>query len=261
MFTLEGKRALVCGSTQGIGKACALEFARAGAEVTLVARNAESLEHVCGELDTAKGQFHDTLAVDFSDWQAVRDAVRQYVKTNGPVQILLNNTGGPAGGPASAADPEAFEAAFRQHLLCNQALVQAIIPGMKESGYGRIINIISTSVIMPIKGLGVSNTIRGAVANWGKTLASELATDGITVNNLLPGFFDTTRLGSLISAKAKRLNQSEAETKKQMEATVAMGRFGEPAEIGRVAAFLASPAASYVSGVNLPVDGGRLAAS
>ena len=261
MFTLEGKRALVCGSTQGIGKACALEFARAGAEVTLVARNAESLKQVCGELDTTKGQFHDTLAVDFSDWQAVRDAVCQYVKTNGPVQILLNNTGGPAGGPASAADPEAFEAAFRQHLLCNQALVQAIIPGMKESGYGRIINIISTSVIMPIKGLGVSNTIRGAVANWGKTLASELATDGITVNNLLPGFFDTARLGSLITAKAKRLGQSEAETKKQMEATVAMGRFGEPAEIGRVAAFLASPAASYVSGVNLPVDGGRLAAS
>lgn len=261
MFTLEGKRALVCGSTQGIGKACAIELARYGAEVTLVARNEESLKVVCGELDTAKGQFHDTLAVDFSDWQAVRDKAAAYISTNGPVQILLNNTGGPAAGPAIEADPEAFEAAFKQHILCNQALVQTVVPGMKQANYGRIINIISSSVIMPIKGLGVSNTIRGAVANWGKTLASELAPAGITVNNILPGFIDTARLGSLITGRAKRLNQSEAETKKQMEATVAMGRFGEPAEIGRVVAFLASPAASYISGVNLPVDGGRLAAS
>lgn len=260
MFTLEGKRALACGSTQGIGKACALEFARAGAEVTLVARNPETLEATKNELDTSKGQFHDTVVADFANWSTVRDAVTAYINANGPVHILLNNTGGPPAGPAHAADPEAYAKAFEQHVLCGQALVQAVLPGMTEAGYGRIINIVSSSVVTPIKGLGVSNTVRGAVNNWARTLASELAPKGITVNNMLPGFIETTRLRSIIANKAGKTGVSEDDMAAQMIATVPAGRFGEPEEMGRVAAFLASPMAAYINGVNLPVDGGRLAA-
>jgi len=260
MFTLEGRRALICGSTQGIGRACAEEIALAGAEVILMARNEEALGQVRDALPATHGQEHDFIVADFGDWQAVRDAARGYLDSTSPVQILVNNTGGPPAGTILDAAPESYAEAFSQHLLCNQALVQAATPGMRQANYGRIINIISTSVIIPIKGLGVSNTIRGAVAQWARTLAAELAPHGITVNSILPGFIATARLDSLIQTKAKKAGVSVGEMQKQMEATVPSGRFGDPAEIGRVAAFLASPAASYINGVNLLVDGGRLAA-
>ena len=260
MGMLEGKRAMVCGSTQGIGRACAIEFARHGAQVTLVARHREALEKVRAELPASHGQTHDFIQVDFSDWQAVQRSAHDYLGSKGPFHILLNNTGGPPAGPVFEAQPDEFLKAMVQHLLCNQVLAQAAAPGMREAGYGRIINIISTSVLSPIKGLGVSNTIRAAVANWARTLASELGPFGITVNNVLPGYTATTRLDSLIKGRASRAGVNAEEVQRDMMASIPARRFGKPEEIASVAAFLASPAAAYVNGVNLPVDGGRLAA-
>lgn len=258
-YSLNGKHALVCGSSQGIGRACAEAFAEMGASVTLLARNREALEIIAGELPTNDGQTHRALIADFSDWNNVSAVIWPFVEEHGAVHILLNNTGGPGAGPAFEAKPEQYAQAFEQHLLCNQTLAQACAGGMRDAGYGRIINIISTSVMQPIKNLGVSNTIRGAVANWAKTLASELGPFGITVNNILPGFTATARLRSLFEGKASRAGTSVENIEEQAKADIPARRLGDPAEIASVAAFLASPAASYVSGVNIPVDGGRLA--
>ena len=259
-YSLEGKKALVCGSTQGIGRACSLELARHGAEVTLMARNEAGLEKVISELPSAPGQSHGFLVADFGDWQLVREKAQGHVEAHGPVHILLNNTGGPPAGPLFEAMADDLLAALTQHVVCNQVLVHAVAPGMREAGYGRIINIISTSVIQTIRGLGVSNVTRGAVANWGRTLAGELGPFGITVNNVLPGYTGTARLESLIKGRANRAGSTVAEIEQGMVAAVPVGRFATPQEIGAVVAFLASPAASYLNGVNLPVDGGRLAA-
>lgn len=259
---LEGKRALVCGSTRGIGRACAFEFARLGARVTLLARDPEALKRVQRELVEAAGSGgektdHDILCADFSDPAAVRGAVLRHLEAARTIHILLNNTGGPPGGPILEAQPEAFLAAFTKHVICNQSLAQALLPGMKQAGYGRIINVVSTSVKQPIKGLGVSNTIRGAVASWAKTLAGEVAPYGITVNNVLPGSTWTDRIKELIRERARAAGVSEGEIEQAMKAEIPAGRFGEPEEIAAVAGFLATPAASYVTGVSLPVDGGR----
>ena len=257
--SLAGKKALVCGSTQGIGRACAVEMARLGAEVTLMARNEAGLRKVQGELPAEGGQSHRYVVADYADWQAVRDAAQKHVSDHGPVHILVNNTGGPPAGPVFEAATDELLAAFTKHLVCNQALVQAVAIGMRDEGYGRIINIISISVIQAIRGLGVSNCIRGSVANWGRTLAGELGPFGITVNNILPGYTRTARLGSLIEGRASRAGSTIDEIEQQMVANVPAGRFGTPEEIAAVVGFLASPAASYVNGVNLPVDGGRVA--
>ncbi len=254
---LKSRRAIVCGSTQGIGRACAVELARLGAEVTLVARNADALADVAGGLPATARQSHHTIAVDFADPEAVQTAVASHLNDCGPCHILVNNTGGPPAGPIAEAAPEALEKAFAMHLICNQLLARAVIPGMKESTFGRIINIISISVRRPIRGLGVSNTIRGAVANWAKTLAGELAPHGITVNNVLPGYTDTARLRSLIQLKADQEGVSPEVVADRMAAEVPAGRFAVPEELAAVVGFLASPAASYVNGVDLQVDGGR----
>jgi 3-oxoacyl-[acyl-carrier protein] reductase len=256
---LSGKRAIVCGSTQGIGRACAVEIARLGAEVTLVARDEQALRNTVGDLPADAGQTHHYVVADFTEPDAVRSKVEEHVGQTGSIHILLNNTGGPPSGPIVDAAPEAFKKAFAMHVLCNQMLAQVVIPGMKAAGYGRIINIISSSVRTPIKGLGVSNTIRAAVANWAKTMASELAPFGITVNNILPGYIDTARLRSLIKVLAERAGKNEKDIENSMLAAIPAGRFGKPEEIASVVGFLASPAASYVSGVDLQVDGARLA--
>ena len=258
-YSLVGKKALVCGSTQGIGRACALEMALQGAEVTLMARREDGLRKVQEELSTDHGQTHGCVVADFADWQQVRDRLGEYLGAGGPIHILLNNTGGPPAGSLFDAAPDDLVKAFSQHILCNEVLVQATVPGMRAEGYGRVINIISTSVIQPIKGLGISNVTRGAVANWGRTLAHELGPYGITVNNILPGYTSTARLDSLIQRRADNAGSSVEQVKQQMVANVPLGRFATPQEIGTVAAFLASPAASYINGVNLPIDGGRLA--
>jgi 3-oxoacyl-[acyl-carrier protein] reductase len=254
---LKRKRALVCGSTAGIGKAVALQMAEAGATVTLLARNEEKLKTVCNELSSSAGQSHGYLVADFSKPEALKIVVDNHMKSANPYHILLNNTGGPPGGQAIDAELDEFERAFRSHLMCNHVLVQALVGGMKAEGYGRIINIISTSVKIPLKGLGVSNTIRGAVANWSKTLANELGQFGITVNNVLPGATETERLSSIISNKASKTGKTEEEVASAMRAQIPAGRFAQPWEVAAAATFLASPLAGYINGINAPVDGGR----
>lgn len=254
---LKHKRAIVCGSTQGIGKAIAMELAAMGAQVTLIARNEAALKQSKAELSTNGSQLHSYICADFSDPKNLRELVDSFIQRSGPVHILINNTGGPPAGPVHTAKPEEFLSAFQNHLLCNHLLAQACLEGMKNSGYGRIINIISTSVKQPLPNLGVSNTIRAAVANWAKTLANEVGKHGITVNNVLPGATATQRLAGIIENKANKTNVQQDVVKNEMLHEIPLGRFAEAHEIAAAAAFLASPAAAYINGINLPVDGGR----
>jgi len=256
-LNISGKKALVCGGSDGIGKAAAEELARMGAEIVLLARNSEKLAKTQKQLSTSNKQKHHFLVADFNDPIALEHEVSQYLKKGNSFDILVNNTGGPPAGPAHQADLEEYVTAFRQHLLCNQLLVKLILPGMKKNGGGRIINVISTSVKAPLPNLGVSNTVRGAVANWSKTLANELGQFNITVNNVLPGATETGRLSSIISNKAKKSGISEKEAVIQMTAAVPLGRFAKPEEVANAIAFLASPAAAYINGTSIPVDGGR----
>ncbi|MEL6810647.1 MAG: SDR family oxidoreductase [Bacteroidota bacterium] len=253
---LRNKNALVCGSSAGIGKASAITLASMGATITLVARNENKLQSVLEELPTDHNQDHGYLVVDFTDPADLKEKVVEATLLKN-YHILINNTGGPKGGPIFSAEVGEFIQAFSNHLVCNQILVQNVVPGMKESGYGRIINIISTSVKQPIDGLGVSNTIRGAVANWSKTLANELGPFGITVNNVLPGFTATDRLEDIVGNAAKRFGGSVEKASEFMKGLVPARRFAQPDEIANAVAFLASAAASYINGINLPVDGGR----
>ncbi|HMN39394.1 MAG TPA: SDR family oxidoreductase [Phycisphaerales bacterium] len=257
-LNLQGKRALVCGSTQGIGRAAAVELALLGAEVTLLARNPERLAATRDQLDASHGQKHHWAAADFANVSSVSEAGRTLIESGRQFHILINNTGGPPGGTAIDAAPEAYLAAFNAHLLCNQILAQAVVPAMKQAKYGRIVNVLSTSVKAPIPNLGVSNTIRGAVASWAKTLAGELGPYGITVNNVLPGYTSTDRLGALATGRAQKAGTSKEQVEKEWLATIPAGRFGTPEELGAAIAFLCTPAAAYINGINLPVDGGRL---
>lgn len=257
-ISLKGKNAIVCGSTQGIGKAIALELASNGASVILVARNEESLKKVVTELSSNENQKHAYVAADFSKPEELRKKVSAFLNEKKiTAHILVNNTGGPPGGPIANATSEEFLSAFTNHLLCNHLLAQLVIEGMKKEKYGRIINVVSTSVKMPIKGLGVSNTTRGAVASWAKTLSVELAPFGITVNNVLPGATNTNRLQSLIEIRATKGGKTVDEEKAEWISEIPAGRYADPSEIANAAAFLASPAAAYITGVSLPVDGGR----
>lgn len=254
---LEGRHALVCGASQGIGEASARMLAGMGATVTVVARNEARLKAVTDELERNHSQQHQYIVADFSKPDEIKRQFNSFLADH-PAQILINNSGGPPPGPIASAEGEAFLDGMRAHLLCNQYLAQAALSGMRAAGYGRIINIISTSVYEPIPGLGVSNTVRAAVAAWAKTLSAEIASEGFTVNNVLPGFTATGRLESLIAGRAAKADRSEKEVAAGMRASVPMDRFGSPEEIASAVAFLASPAASYITGVSLAVDGGRL---
>lgn len=255
---LTGKFAIVCGSTQGLGYTSAVELALLGANVILAARNEEKLKETVLKLNTSRQQKHNYFVADFQFPEQVKNAIEKHMSENPAVNILVNNTGGPKGGPALNAPTEEFIQAFNSHLICNHILVQATVAAMKSSGYGRIINIISTSVKQPMNDLGVSNTIRAAVANWAKTLANELGPFGITVNNVLPGFTQTGRAKSLIESKAQQTGKTPEEVLKNMEAEIPLRRIGQPEDLGAAVAFLCSPAAAYINGINLPVDGGRL---
>lgn len=255
-LSLEGKHALVCGASRGIGRSVAIELSRNGASVTVLARSADKLKAVIADMDRTTTQQHHLLVADFTDPATLQHKVSELIAER-PVDILINNTGGPKGGPLIDADIAAFGAAMTMHLHCNHVLAQAVTPHMRSQHWGRIVNIISTSVKAPIAGLGVSNTTRGAVASWAKTLAGELGQYGITVNNVLPGFTDTERIEEIIASKADKTGQSTADVRAAMESQVPLGRFAHPDETADAVAFLASPAANYITGVNLPVDGGR----
>ncbi len=256
-LNLNKKTALVCGSTQGIGKATAIELALLGANVILLARDEVALKNTLCELDVSNGQSHTFLCADFHQPHLLKEIIENFMAKQGALHILVNNTGGPPSGTIGNAKVEDFLQAFNDHLVCNHILTQAVLEGMKKEKYGRIINIISTSVKIPLKNLGVSNTIRAAVANWSKTLSNEVAPFGITVNNVLPGATLTGRLQNIIENKSKNSGDSLNEIKKEMQGEIPLARFADPSEIANAVAFLASPAASYITGINLPVDGGR----
>lgn len=253
---ISGKTALVAGSTQGIGFAAASELASLGATCVLIARNEESLKEAIAKLDSSRGQKHSYLVADFQHPDQVEETINEFVKEN-TIHILVNNSGGPPAGLAVNAEADAFRIAFNQHLICNHILATAVVPKMKEEGYGRIINVISTSVKIPLKGLGVSNTVRGAVASWAKTMANELGQYGITVNNVLPGATGTARLDAIINNKSAKTGNSKEEVEEEMLAEIPAKRFGKPEEIAAMIAFLATPAAAYINGTSTPVDGGR----
>lgn len=251
---LQNKRALVCGASQGIGLASAKELAKMGCKLTLLARNAEKLAAAVDELD---GTGHDFFAVDLSDEQKLTAVVDSLLAKHGGFEVLVNNAGGPPGGPITKADKQGFQSAIDMHLFANHLLATRLLPYMKEKAYGRIINIISTSVRIPLQNLGVSNTVRAAVASWAKTLSNEVAIDGITVNNVLPGATLTSRLSQIVASKSQATGKGEAEVEAEMKSIIPMKRFGEPTEVAATVGFLASPAASYITGISLPVDGGR----
>ena len=255
-ISLENRTAVICGCTRGIGLAIARELASNGASCILLARNEKSLAKLVDLLARSADQRHRYYVADFSIPDEVKKAIEMAVSES-TVHILVNNTGGPPPGPIEKSTTEEFKAAFEQHLINNHLLATAVLPGMKKSGYGRIINIISTSVKIPIPDLGVSNTVRAATASWAKTLSLEVARFGITVNNILPGFTWTKRLEDIIDEKAAAAKVTPGEISRRMELQIPAGRFGEPAEIAAAAAFLASPSASYINGISLPVDGGR----
>jgi 3-oxoacyl-[acyl-carrier protein] reductase len=254
---LDDKTALVAGSTQGIGKAVAIEMAKQGARLILIARNEKKLIEVRDELNAINPIGHKVIVADFSDPEGLQTNLQLELKEEKEIHILVNNTGGPPAGKASDAQVDEFRKAFEMHLVCNHILATHIVPLMKKAGYGRIINVISTSVKQPLPNLGVSNTIRGAVANWAKTLANELGEFNITVNNVLPGPTNTVRLEAIADRKSKATGRSVEQVITDMGNATPMKRVGEPEEVANAICFLASPAASYINGINLPVDGGR----
>ncbi|MEO6138315.1 MAG: SDR family oxidoreductase [Luteimonas sp.] len=256
-LNLIGKHALVCGASEGIGRATAHELALLGADVTVLARRADILQEVTAALPHQGAQQHGWIAADVAHTDELRARIEALVARKA-LQIVINNTGGPPAGPAYSADVAAYLDAFNKHLIANQMIVQAVLPGMRAANWGRIVNVISTSVKEPIVGLGVSNTIRGAVASWAKTLSRELAPHGITVNNVLPGYTQTGRIAQIVNDRMKASGQTEDAIVNGMLVTVPAGRFAQPSEIGGVIAFLCSPAAAYVNGVSLAVDGGRM---
>jgi len=254
-LNLNNKNALVCGSTQGIGKATAIALAEEGVNITLIARNEDKLKAVLAELPQHRN--HNYIVADFSNPDDVKAKVEGFIAKHHGFHILVNNTGGPKAGTVLSATIDQFENAFTQHLKCNHILAQAVVPFMKSENYGRIINVISTSVKQPIEGLGVSNTIRGAVANWSKTLSTELGPFGITVNNVLPGATATERLTDILKGVAKKINGTYEQAETMMKNVTPAKRFAEPRELADAITFLASERASYINGINLPVDGGR----
>ena len=255
---MKNKRAIVCGSSKGIGAATAIELSKLGATITLVARDENNLSEVLSRLNCSEKQNHSYLIADFDNPVKLSNTINKFVQNNPPVHILINNSGGPKPGPILDANIDDFINAFNRHLICNHMFVQALVPNMKKEKFGRIINITSTSVKQPIKGLGISNTIRGAVANWAKTLSFELGEFGITVNNILPGFTDTQRLQEIFLNKSKKNDFDIESIISDAHSQIPLGRFADPKETAKAICFLASEDAAYINGINLPVDGGRL---
>jgi 3-oxoacyl-[acyl-carrier protein] reductase len=256
---LKGRSALVCGGSKGIGFASAIYLAEMGAKVTILARNESDLQEAVTALPSPNPDIkHSYIACDTNNIEELKSKIIAKQSEQGqPYLILVNNSGGPPAGPISSAKNEDFQAAFHQHLIVNHTISLLLIPAMKKNHFGRIINVISTSVKQPLPNLGVSNTIRAAVANWSKTMANELAKDGITVNNVLPGATETDRLATIIQNKAAKTGSLLQSVTAEMLHEIPAGRFGQPREIAAAIGFLASTESSYITGINIPVDGGR----
>ena len=254
---LTNKTALVCGASQGLGLASAKELALLGANIIAASRNEEKLKTAVEQLDTSKGQKHSYLVIDLSEPEAVREIVSSFLAEDIIIHVLINNAGGPPSAPMIDTDAAEIEKAFQTHVISSHLLAQLVVAGMKKAGFGRIVNIVSTSVKQPINGLGISNLVRAAVANWAKTLANEISSFGITINNVLPGFTNTDRLHYLFSKQASDRGLTEKDVLEMTVSAIPAKRIGEPEELAAAVAFLCSPAAAYINGINLPVDGGR----
>jgi 3-oxoacyl-[acyl-carrier protein] reductase len=256
MHDLRGRRALVCGASKGIGRAVARSLAARGAAIVPLARDAAALHALVDELRSLGAPDVWPLVADLDDREGFSRSVAAEL-ARGPLHIVINNTGGPPGGALTAATEEAMSAALGRHLFASHRLMQAALPGMREAGFGRFVQILSTSVREPIEMLGVSNLTRAAVASWAKTLSRELPA-GVTINNVLPGFTDTDRLVGLADTVSARTGQSVDDVRRGWAELAPEGRLGRPEEIAEAVAFLCSPAAAFIRGVSLAVDGGRL---
>jgi len=258
MYSLQNKIALVGGASQGLGAACARALAAAGATVIVFARTEEKLKQVVENLPIPLQQEHAYLIIDTNNLIDSKKSVQELLSQIKTIHVLVNNTGGPAAGPLYETSTDDLKNAFESHLLHAHQLVQLLLPGMRAANYGRIINVLSVSIKEPIDDLGISNTIRAGMANWSKTLSRELGPWGITVNNVLPGFTNTERLDYLFTNRAVKTGLSKKEIRKNIENSIPIKRLGEPEEFAAAVCFLASPAAGFINGINLPVDGGQL---
>ncbi|MAS38407.1 MAG: short-chain dehydrogenase [Flammeovirgaceae bacterium] len=258
-LSLKGMRALVCGSSQGIGKEIAIGLSKEGVEVILMARSEENLKKVINQLSTNNNQNHQYIIANFEDDNDLNEKIKNFGETHDKnFDILINNTGGPPPGKIINAEVGDFEKYMKMHLHCSHLLTKYCLNNMKDNGYGRIINIISISVKSPIDNLGVSNTVRWAVASWAKTLSNEVAEYGITVNNVLPGFTMTERLENLINNNARTQKVEPEKIEDDYKNIIPSKRFGKPEEIASLVTFLSSKKAGYINGINIPVDGGFL---
>ncbi|MCA0960090.1 SDR family oxidoreductase [Muricauda ruestringensis] len=256
-ISLKEKKALVGGSSKGIGEAIAKQLAASGASVTLMARSAGRMQELIMEMDSSQGQQHQFLPVDFTDFEAYKVKISAFFETN-TVDILVNNTQGPEGGGALEKKVDDYQNAFDLLFKSVVFTTELALKHMQEQQWGRIINIASISVKEPLNYLALSNTIRAAVVTWAKSLAYDVAKDGITVNSTLTGYFDTDRIAQLNSKKAEKMAISPNEVRSNMEEQVPVKRIGDPKEYGYLVAFLASEQAAFITGTNIPIDGGLL---
>lgn len=256
-ITLQGKKALIGGSSGGIGKAIAQQLAHSGASVTLMARNEEKMHAIVETLSSERDQEHGYLKVDFNDYDSYKKVITSFFEHN-TVDILVNNTQGPEAGGALEKTVEDYQTAFDLLFKSVVFTTDLALKHMQKQRWGRIINVASISVKEPLNYLALSNSIRAAVVTWGKSLSIDVAKDGITVNNVLTGYFDTERIAQLNSKKAEKMGISEREVRNNMESNVPAKRIGKPEEYGYLVAFLASDQAAYITGTNIPIDGGLL---
>ena len=254
---LTGKFALVGGATNGIGKAIAIRLAASGASVCIMARNKSKLEKVVNELDRSRNQKHKFLEVDFSNYNLFSKSIKYFFETN-HIDVLVNNTQGPEGGSALEKSIDDYQSAFDLLFKCAVKTSLLALTNMRDKKWGRIINVASISVKEPLNYLVLSNSLRSALVTWSKTLSVDIAKFNITINNVLTGYFNTERLKQLNSKKAEKLGINISTIEDKIKDTIPMKRFGDPEEYANLVCFLASEKSDYITGINIPIDGGFL---